>query len=291
MTRDEIIDESRAEGGMFIVIPSVVKLDEALPLSAQMLYGIITWKCNRYAYTWATNRELGKALGVSAKRVSTLLTLLERQGHIETAICYREGTKEVLHRYVYPIMKSARPLAKERPLPEKRVSPPCGQGYPGLEPGRAPPENWEVIGNIKEQKESIKNTPYSPPPGDAPAPESESADKPAPEAKRKTKRPRAKRSVPVYAPDRFEQFWQAYPGGGSRLKAVSAWDALAPSDGLIDEMALALKRQLASRQWRDGVGIPHASTWLNQRRWTDKLPEAPSQEGADGWMPDPEVTR
>ena len=63
MTRDEIISRSRAEGGMFIVIPSVVKLDTELPLSAQMLYGIITWKCNSYAYTWATNRELGEALG------------------------------------------------------------------------------------------------------------------------------------------------------------------------------------------------------------------------------------
>lgn len=114
-----------------------------------------------------------------------------------------------------------------------------------------------------------------------------SVDKPVP--KPKTRRTRQKKSVPVHAPERFEQFWAYYPGGGSRLRAVTAWDNLAPSDELIDEMARALKRQKASRQWQDGVGIPHASTWLNQQRWTDKLPETPQPRNTGGWAEDPEV--
>ena len=126
--------------------------------------------------------------------------------------------------------------------------------------------------------------PPNPPEGDAPP-----ADKP----RAKARKPRQRKSVPTHAPERFEQFWTAYPGGGSRLKAVAAWDALAPSDGLIDEMARALKRQMASRQWKEGVGIPHASTWLNQQRWTDKLPEEPQPQtpGPGGSLVyDPEVT-
>ena len=115
MTRDEIINKSKYEGGMFVVIPSVVQLDAALPISAKMLYGIITWKCNSHAFTWATNRELGEALGVTAKRVSALLALLEQQGHIETEIKYRDGTREVVYRRIFPIMKSARSLEKETP--------------------------------------------------------------------------------------------------------------------------------------------------------------------------------
>ena len=130
-------------------------------------------------------------------------------------------------------------------------------------------------------------TPYSPPSGDDSTPEPERKDKP----QRKARKPRRKASVPVHAPERVEQFWNAYPGGGSRRKAVAAWDALAPDDALIDEMALALKRQLRSQQWRDGVGIPHASTWLNNCRWTDKLPETPSpRDTSGGWARDPEVT-
>lgn len=124
--------------------------------------------------------------------------------------------------------------------------------------------------------------PPNPPEGDT-APE----DKPKPK-KRKT---RQSKFAPDYAPERFEQFWAFYPGGGSRLKAVAAWDALAPSDELIDEMARSLRRQIDSRQWREGVGIPHASTWLNQRRWTDKLPEEPRPRDTGGWADDPEVTR
>ncbi len=128
-------------------------------------------------------------------------------------------------------------------------------------------------------------TPYSPPEGDAPADDTKPEDKPKP----RTKRTRKKASVPTYAPERFEQFWQAYPGGGSRLKAVEAWDALAPDDALIDEMARALKRQIATRQWREGIGIPHACRWLSNRRWTDKIPEAPSppQASSTGWAEDP----
>lgn len=111
-------------------------------------------------------------------------------------------------------------------------------------------------------------------------------DKPAP----KSRRSRQKKSVPAHAPERFEQFWAAYPGGGSRLRAVAAWDALAPDDGLIDEMARALKRQMRSPQWREGIGIPHASTWLNNARWTDKLPEPPRARdgGTTRWDPEPE---
>lgn len=126
------------------------------------------------------------------------------------------------------------------------------------------------------------STPCSPPSGDAPPPEDKSKAKP--------RRTRQKKSVPTYAPERFELFWAAYPVGGSRLKAVEAWDALAPSEELMDEMSRALKRQMRSRQWRDGIGIPHACRWLRDQRWTDKLPEErPGPGGGSGWADDPEV--
>ena len=122
--------------------------------------------------------------------------------------------------------------------------------------------------------------------GENAVPESDTVpggDKPRP----KPRRTHQKKSVPTHAPERFEQFWEAYPGGGSRLKAVEAWDALAPDDALIDTMAAALKQQMASRMWRDGVGIPHACRWLSNRRWTDKLPEPPRPRDTGGWADGP----
>ena len=50
-------------------------------------------------------------------------------------------------------------------------------------------------------------------------------------------------------------------------------------------MALCLKRAMAREDWQRGIGIPYASTWINNRRWedTDKpLPGVP--RGAEGSM-------
>ena len=110
MTRTEII-QSQETGGMYMVIPSVVMLDQELSLSAKMLYGVITWKCNQKAFCWLTNRSLGEALGLSQKRVSALLSDLERRGHIETELIRDEETGQVLKRYIYPVVKSSKGLA------------------------------------------------------------------------------------------------------------------------------------------------------------------------------------
>ena len=120
-------------------------------------------------------------------------------------------------------------------------------------------------------------TPYSPPKGDDVV---------------KAHRKRAPKMEAQFSPERFEQFWQIYPGGGSRARAVAAWDALQPDAELIDTMARALHRQMKTQQWKDGIGIPHAATWLNQKRWTDKLPppkKTPPPTQSTGWAADPEV--
>lgn len=159
---------------------------------------------------------------------------------------------------------------------------PNGQMHePQRADGRAQMGNCNIMKPCSNHVET-NNTPCSPPAGDSAV-----EDKP----KEKKRSQRRKASVPTHAPERFEHFWAFYPGGGSRLKAVAAWDALAPSDELIDEMGRALKRQMATRLWQEGVGIPHASNWLNQRRWTDKLPNPPHpQDTSGGWADDPEVS-
>ena len=162
--RDSIFAEAKETGGMFFVIPSIVMLDEELPLSAKVLYGAIAWKCGKHAYTWATNRELGEPIDLSAKRVSALLSLLERQGHVETVLEYIDGTREILRRYIYPIMKSARDMTRDTPHLENEDTPPHVRAHPSSGAGIPPPENEEVICNIKKDKE---DPPYSPPAGDS----------------------------------------------------------------------------------------------------------------------------
>lgn len=80
--------------------------------------------------------------------------------------------------------------------------------------------------------------------------------------------------------ERFEAFWKYYPRGEKRQAAIRAWDKLRPSDALIADIARALKRQMATADWQNGIGIPYASTYLNQARWTDQVKPSPQPVAA-----------
>ena len=43
-------------------------------------------------------------------------------------------------------------------------------------------------------------------------------------------------------------------------------------------MALGLKRAMKSEEWQRGIGIPYASTWLNNRRWKDEDKPLPTAD-------------
>lgn len=86
--------------------------------------------------------------------------------------------------------------------------------------------------------------------------------------------------MPKWDPEGFAKFWayyQTHARGENRAGAVKAWDKLRPDKALIRNMGVALMAQCTSEEWRRGVGIPHAATWLNNRRWEDVLdkPSAP----------------
>jgi hypothetical protein len=73
----------------------------------------------------------------------------------------------------------------------------------------------------------------------------------------------------------------AYPRKTAKGEAGKAWRKLAPDAALQATILVALGAQTRSEQWSKGV-IPHAATWLNQRRWDDELPMAlrPTADGA-----------
>lgn len=102
-------------------------------------------------------------------------------------------------------------------------------------------------------------------------------------------RAKTPKKEPSWKPKRFAGFWNFYPKSAHKSKqaAIKAWDQLKPSDELIDEIAKALRRQMATDQWKRGIGIPYPSTYLRQRRWEDEIddssePEAP-EEGPE-WI-------
>jgi hypothetical protein len=71
-----------------------------------------------------------------------------------------------------------------------------------------------------------------------------------------------------YSPE-FETFWQLYPKRVGKPKAYASFQKQNPK---IEDLKKALAWQMKSEQWQKDGGqfIPHAATWINQRRWEDE---------------------
>ena len=71
----------------------------------------------------------------------------------------------------------------------------------------------------------------------------------------------------------FESFWQADPRKVSKAYSQKVFKKLNPSKSLFEKIMNALEEHKKNPDWQkqDGQFIPHASTWLNQKRWEDEL--------------------
>ena len=74
----------------------------------------------------------------------------------------------------------------------------------------------------------------------------------------------------------FESFWKCYPRKTAKDTARKAFAKVNPDAALMNTIMLALAQQSASAAWLkdDGQFIPHAATWLNQKRWNDEVKPA-----------------
>lgn len=90
--------------------------------------------------------------------------------------------------------------------------------------------------------------------------------------------------------EEFEQFWSAYPRKEGKQKAMEEFLKVEVD---IDVLLLAVEEQKKSAQWQKNVGqfIPHASTWLNGKRWEDLLlpPANDVPKGASGQLGEAEM--
>lgn len=71
----------------------------------------------------------------------------------------------------------------------------------------------------------------------------------------------------------FDEFWGNYPRKQSKPVAKKAWDKLNPDSELLAVMIENIQARLAAGEWdlNDKLYIPHAATYLNQRRFEDEV--------------------
>jgi hypothetical protein len=81
--------------------------------------------------------------------------------------------------------------------------------------------------------------------------------------------------------DGFDAFWAAYPRKVNKQNAIKKWQKLKPDAALLETIMNALARHKASHDWAkdNGQFIPHATTWLNGRRWEDEITEGETKNG------------
>lgn len=219
-------------GGYYAVIPSDVRYDPELKPNAKLLYGELTALSDKKGYCWATNEHFANLYELSVGTISRLISQLEKKGYIR---CEMAATEKGSERRIY----AGAFFVSTGGVDEKRKTPIVKKRKGGL----------DEIG-----KQNNKDLSLLPPK--------------APQGGRRRQEPKKQ---PDWDPERFDKFWKYYPRGENKQAAIRAWDKLKPSSELIDTMAQALKRQVASEGWRQGIGIPYASTWLNNRRWEDEV--------------------
>ena len=102
----------------FAVIPANVRYDKELKDKAKLLYGEIVALSDKNGYCFASNKYFADLYGISITTVSLLIKNLIEKGYVESEIIYKEGTKEILNRYLKiikdPYLKNLKYPIKEK---------------------------------------------------------------------------------------------------------------------------------------------------------------------------------
>ena len=69
----------------------------------------------------------------------------------------------------------------------------------------------------------------------------------------------------------FENFWQQYPKKVGKLTAKRSWEKLSLDNQQKALEAIVEHRKYWSAKGTDWEYIPHASTWLNNERFSDEI--------------------
>lgn len=260
------MSENTRSPAYFAVIPANVRYHATLAPNAKLLYGEITALADQTGYCWASNKYLASQFRWGERTVSRLIAQMQELDLIRIEMVSSKTGQE---RRIYVGQIVAGGIAKIGDMG-------CRQNWLG---------GVAKIGDQNNITEYIP--PYNPPKGDGVQGTPAKGRKPR-------KRTEPKKSAD-WNPDRFEAFWEFYRTKvrpEDRQGAIRAWDKLKPDEGLIARIGRALQRQLLTDSWKAGVGIPYASTYLNNARWEDAegLPpplatrdDAPRREGY-GWQ-------
>lgn len=92
--------EKQTQKNFYAVIPAFVRYDKDLQPNAKLLYGEITALSNEKGFCWAENEYFANLYNVSKTSISKWISCLIKKKYITSEIVYKQGTKEIEHRYL-----------------------------------------------------------------------------------------------------------------------------------------------------------------------------------------------
>ena len=84
----------------YAIIPAEVRYSKTLTPNAKLLYAEITALCNMNGKCTASTEYFCRVYEVSRASIQNWLSLLEKNGYITRVLIYRQGSKEILSRYI-----------------------------------------------------------------------------------------------------------------------------------------------------------------------------------------------
>ena len=84
----------------YAVIPAEVRYNKKLTPNAKLLYAEITALCNMNGKCTASTQYFCKLYEVSRGSIQNWLKMLDDNGYIERTVIFKQGSKEILSRYI-----------------------------------------------------------------------------------------------------------------------------------------------------------------------------------------------
>ena len=88
--------------GYYSILTANVRYDKRLKANEKLLFSEITALSNKYGYCTATNGYFSNLYEVSKTSISTWINNLKRCGYLEIEKIYKENSKEIIQRKMYP---------------------------------------------------------------------------------------------------------------------------------------------------------------------------------------------
>lgn len=92
--------EQKQTPAYYAILSADVRYDKNITPNAKLLYAEITALTNQKGYCWSSNSYFAELYGVSNTSISKWISQLVENGYLTSQLIYKEGTKEILNRYL-----------------------------------------------------------------------------------------------------------------------------------------------------------------------------------------------